>query len=105
MDTGGIAHLVLHAVTPGALAALAFRPRWRSAWGWMLVTMVVDIDHLLADPVYDPDRCSIGFHPLHSWPAIGAYALSLGVPALRVFAAGLLVHMGVDGLDCLFMGT
>ena len=105
MDPGSVAHLALHAVAPGVVAVLFFRPRWRAAWGWMLVMMIVDVDHLLADPIYDPDRCSIGFHPLHSWPAIGAYAISLCVPVLRVFAAGLLVHMGVDGVDCLLMGT
>ena len=100
MDAGGVVHLVVHVAAPGIVAALAFRPRWRAAWGWMLAMNVVDIDHLLADPIFDPQRCSIGFHPLHSWPAIGVYALALGVPALRVFAAGLLVHMGADGIDC-----
>ena len=100
MEPGGVVHLIIHVAAPGIVAALAFRPRWKVAWGWMLVMMVVDIDHLLADPIYDPERCSIGFHPLHSWPAIGVYALSLYLPVSRVFAAGLLVHMGVDGLDC-----
>ena len=103
MEPGGIVHLVIHAAMPGVVAAVAFRPRWGRAWGWMLAMMVVDVDHLLADPIYDPNRCGIGFHPLHSWPAIGVYALSLVVPALRVFGAGLLVHMGVDGFDCLLM--
>ncbi len=105
METTTILHLALHAALPGVVAAIAFRPRWRAAWGWMLAMTVVDVDHLLADPIYDPGRCSIGFHPLHSWPAIGAYALLLFVPALRVFASGLLVHMGVDGIDCLRIGV
>ena len=104
METATILHLVLHAALPGVVAAFAFRPRWRAAWGLMLAMTIVDVDHLLADPIYDPGRCSIGFHPLHSWPAIGTYALLLFIPALRVFASGLLVHMGVDGLDCLRMG-
>ena len=34
----------------------------------MMATMLVDLDHLFADPIYDPDRCSIGFHPLHQYP-------------------------------------
>ena len=29
-------------------------------------TMLVDLDHLLATPLYNPDRCSLGFHPLHT---------------------------------------
>ena len=28
----------------------------------MLTTMLIDLDHLLANPVFDPDRCSINFH-------------------------------------------
>jgi hypothetical protein len=39
----------------------------------MALTIIVDLDHLLADPIYDPNRCSIGFHPLHSYPAIVIY--------------------------------
>ena len=30
-----------------------------------MLTMMVDLDHLIADPIFDPQRC-IGFHPLHS---------------------------------------
>ncbi len=67
----------------------------------MLATMLVDLDHLLASPAYDPVRCSIGFHPLHQWPAIGVYALLLLVRPLRLVAIGLLTHMLLDGLDCL----
>ena len=44
--------------------------------------MLVDLDHLLADPIYDPERCSIGFHPLHSIPAIVVYALMFALPLL-----------------------
>lgn len=66
----------------------------------MLATMVVDADHLLADPVYDPDRCSIGFHPLHTIPAIAAYGVLTVVPATAVVGSGLLIHMALDATDC-----
>lgn len=66
----------------------------------MLATMLVDLDHLLADPVYDPGRCGIGFHPLHTAPAIAGYAALLFVPAARLVGAGLLIHMTLDLLDC-----
>lgn len=72
----------------------------------MVATMAVDLDHLLANPVFDPDRCSLGFHPLHSLAAIGAYLLLAIVPTspwLRLVGIGLLIHMGVDGTDCLLM--
>ncbi len=67
----------------------------------MLATMLVDLDHLLASPLYDPARCSIGFHPLHQWPAISISARMGFVRPLRLVGIGLLVHMLLDGLDCL----
>ncbi len=69
----------------------------------MLATMLVDLDHLLADPIYDPSRCSIGFHPLHTFPAIAAYVLLLIPRVSRLPALGLVIHMALDALDCLVM--
>ena len=66
----------------------------------MIATMAVDLDHLLANPIYDPNRCSIGFHPLHSYIAIGIYAVLLIFPRLRIMAIGLLIHMALDYMDC-----
>ena len=93
-------HLALHAAVPGAAALLFFRPSWKKAWLIMLATMLVDLDHLFADPVYDPQRCGIGFHPLHSYPAIAAYVLLLIPRSARVVALGLVIHMALDALDC-----
>ena len=94
-------HLVLHVAVPGFAAGLFFRDRWKMAWLVMLATMVVDLDHLLADPIYDPERCSIGFHPLHTLPAIALWGL-LAVPKrTRLIGLGLLIHMALDALDCL----
>lgn len=66
----------------------------------MIATMAVDLDHLLANPIYDPNRCSIGFHPLHSYIAIGVYLLLLIFPRIRIIAIGLLIHMALDYVDC-----
>lgn len=68
----------------------------------MISTMLVDLDHLLADPIYDPDRCSIGFHPLHSYPAILIYVIMLFFPKTRIVGLGLVMHMILDYLDCLY---
>lgn len=66
-------------------------------------TIVVDLDHLLADPIYDPGRCSIGFHPLHTaWPITG-YFVMLGFPKTRLIGLGLVTHMILDGIDCWMM--
>lgn len=93
-------HLALHAAVPGAIALLFFRPNWKRAWLIMFSTMLVDLDHLLADPIYDPDRCGIGFHPLHTYPAISAYVLLLVPRRTRLIALGLVIHMALDALDC-----
>ena len=67
----------------------------------MVLTMVVDLDHLLASPIYDPNRCSINFHPLHSYPAILLYILISAFPRTRLIGLGLLLHMGIDLTDCI----
>ncbi len=93
-------HHGLHLLVPAAVAAIFFRQKFLYAWITMTATMLVDLDHLLANPVYDAGRCSIGFHPLHQWPAIGVYALMSFVRPLRLVGIGLLVHVMLDGLDC-----
>ncbi|MDH5446039.1 MAG: DUF6122 family protein [Gammaproteobacteria bacterium] len=100
-----IIHIGLHFLIPYLVARVVYADRWRVAFLIMISTMLVDLDHLLADPLYDPDRCSIGFHPLHTMPAIGIYVLMLAVPKLRLIAIGLLIHMFLDLTDCIWMGT
>ena len=69
----------------------------------MVFTMVVDFDHLLATPLFDPNRCSLGMHPLHTEAAIVVYLLLTAVPKTRLVGLGLVIHMALDGLDCLWM--
>ncbi|MFY9706318.1 MAG: DUF6122 family protein [Desulfobacterales bacterium] len=96
-------HLLSHFIVPGAASRWVCSDRWKSAWVIMVVTIIVDLDHLLADPVYDPNRCGIGFHPLHTFPAIGFYLLMLLIPKIRLVGLGLLIHMALDGADCMWM--
>lgn len=96
-----ILHYFLHFLFPAFVAWQFFRPRWPRVYLVFLLTMLVDLDHLLAVPVFQACRCSIGFHPLHSWPAIAAYLLLLFPARTRVVAIGLLMHMATDGVDCL----
>ncbi|WP_126456752.1 DUF6122 family protein [Sulfuriflexus mobilis] len=95
-----VLHIIAHFAVPGLVARLAFRPQWKYAWLLMSATILVDLDHLLADPIYDPNRCSIGTHPLHTEPAMAIYGVLLLVPQLRIIAAGLLIHMALDASDC-----
>lgn len=103
METRAIIHLLLHAVVPLAIALVFHRKKWKRAWLWMLAGWLIDVDHLLADPIYQPDRCSIGFHPLHTAPAALAFVLMLLPKRTRLFAIGVLVHLGLDAVDCAWM--
>ncbi|KAA2242615.1 hypothetical protein F0L74_08760 [Chitinophaga agrisoli] len=96
-------HYFLHFIFPVFIAWFFYRKTWLKAYLIMLATMLVDADHLLARPIYDPCRCSIGFHPLHSPVAIAVYCLLLFFPRTRLIAIGLLLHMATDGIDCLFI--
>ncbi len=96
-------HLAAHFIIPAIVARLGYADRWRAVYLAMMATMVVDLDHLLADPIYDPNRCSIGFHPLHGVIPIAVYCGLCAVPKLRIFGIGLLLHMLLDVLDCAAM--
>lgn len=103
MSLRAIVHLLLHAAVPALVAWLFFRDRFGKAWLLMLLGWVIDLDHLLADPIYAPNRCSIGFHPLHTAPAIIAYGALTLPRRTRLFAIGLLIHVALDALDCVLM--
>ncbi|MEL6445116.1 MAG: DUF6122 family protein [Bacteroidota bacterium] len=110
-------HIALHVIVPLVVAVAIDRRGWRTTFVVLVGTMIVDADHLLADPIYDPARCSIGFHPLHTHPAIVSYVslLAGGLYVARIsksaqtkqlarwgwlVALGLLIHMALDALDC-----
>lgn len=101
MGIGSIVHLLLHILVPLAIACLFARQRWWAVWCIMMATMLVDLDHLLATPLYDPERCSVSTHPLHRvwvWPLYCALTLW---PRTRWWGTGLLLHMLLDTSDCL----
>ena len=96
-------HYGLHFGLPLIIAFLFFKKNWLKMYILMLLAFVIDLDHLLANPIFDPNRCSINFHPLHSYYAIGTYILLLIPKQIRIFAIGLLVHILSDGVDCLLL--
>ena len=108
MSLRAILHLLLHLAVPALVAWLFFRDPVKSvgfkrAWLLLLLGWVIDLDHLLADPIYAPDRCSIGFHPLHTAPAIAVYGALTLPRTTRLFGIGLLIHIALDAIDCLVM--
>jgi hypothetical protein len=98
-----VIHYFLHLIFPLAIAYIFYRKNWKTSYLILLLTMLVDLDHLLATPMFDPCRCSIGFHPLHSYIAIIIYSIMSFHPKIRIVGIGLLLHMATDGIDCLFI--
>lgn len=98
-----IVHYGLHTLLPLAIALIAFKSNWLKAYLIMLSAFIIDLDHLLANPVFDASRCSINFHPLHTYWAIGCYILLLIPKSTRLFAIGLICHIIADCADCLFV--
>ena len=97
-----ILHCAFHLLVPFAFGKLLWRENWWKAGILMMGTMAIDLDHLLADPVFDPNRCSIGFHPLHTrWAGIVYAGLSV-VPSWRwrAVSLGCLWHLCTDAIDC-----
>lgn len=96
-------HYGLHILLP-LFVALKFYPKKAViAYLIMIAGMAIDLDHLFANPIFDPNRCSIGFHPLHSYWAIAVYVILLIPKKTRLIALGLVCHIIADTADCLLM--
>jgi len=101
-----IVHYSLHFLVIGLIAYLYDPKKWEKYWLILLATMLVDLDHLVADPIFEAGRCSIGFHPLHSEAMIVVYILGvifIKHRILKLIFIGLLFHMFTDSLDCIWM--
>jgi hypothetical protein len=98
-----IAHYGIHFLLPLLVALIWYKDKWLKAYLIMLACFLIDIDHLLASPMFDPNRCSINFHPLHSYFAIGVYVLLLFPKKTRLIGLGLVIHILADTVDCMLM--
>jgi hypothetical protein len=125
-DNRAATHMLLHALVPLIAAYLYVLLASRSlpmlslkmVFLLLMATMAVDADHLIANPIYSPGRCSIWFHPLHTfWPMV-IYGLMMASPIgfqllkgsiskvqliTGILGAGLVIHMILDWSDCLWM--
>ncbi len=97
-------HYFLHIGLPLCIAFVFFRKDWRKVYFLFLATMLVDLDHLVANPIFQADRCSINFHPLHTYYALILYAILLFFRRpFNLIGLGLLLHMLTDFIDCMMM--
>ncbi|MGB3152664.1 MAG: DUF6122 family protein [Maribacter sp.] len=96
-------HYGIHFFAP-ILVALTFYYKDRLKVSLILLAgIVIDLDHFLANPIFDAARCSINFHPLHSYWAIACYALLLLIKPTRIWGLAFLIHILADYVDCLFI--
>ncbi|MFZ0489037.1 MAG: DUF6122 family protein [Salegentibacter sp.] len=98
-------HYFLHLIAIGGIAYIYDRKHWKRNWLILLATMLVDVDHLFATPIFDPHRCGIGFHPLHSEIAIALYFFGILLSrrsVLQLIFIGLFFHMLTDFIDCMW---
>ncbi|WP_299890655.1 DUF6122 family protein [uncultured Lacinutrix sp.] len=98
-----IIHYGIHYILPLILALIFFNKNWGKAYLIMLLGLLIDLDHLLATPIFESNRCSINFHPLHSYYAIAVYLLLLIPKKTRLVGLGLVIHIIADSVDCLMM--
>ena len=119
-----VIHGLLHTLAPMGLALLVakrirFTSSSRGAFfcvAAIMSSMLIDLDHLLATPVYSPGRCSVGFHLLHSYYVMPVY-VAMAMLVLRtdklqgrrfkifvaLFGVGACLHLVTDFVDCLMM--
>jgi hypothetical protein len=100
IPTNFIIHYGLHFIAPAIIAYFFFRNNWKVVYVLFLVSMLIDLDHLLASPIFDKNRCSINFHPLHSFIAMGFYVVGLIFKKTRILCIALLFHLLTDAIDC-----
>ena len=96
-------HYSFHFIIPLLISKIFFKDKWLEAFVIMIATMLIDLDHLFASPVFDSNRCSIGFHPLHSIYALFIYMIIFFGPSWKYKAVsiGCLWHLSTDYIDCL----
>jgi hypothetical protein len=98
-------HYGIHFGLPLLVAILFFKSNWKKAYAIMILGMFIDLDHLLANPVFDPNRCSINFHPLHSYYAMIFYVILTFFKKTRWIGLGLVIHIIADVVDCAMMNS
>lgn len=96
-------HYGIHFIVPFILAFVFFKENRLRVLVILLAGIVIDIDHLIADPIFDSNRCSVGSHLLHQYWAIAVYFSLLFFKKTRIFGIALALHIIADTVDCWLM--
>ena len=97
-----ILHYSLHLLVPLFFSYFFFKGNWKKIYFIFLASMLIDVDHLLANPIFDSNRCSINFHPLHTYYAAALYVIGLFFRKTHILAFALIFHLLTDFIDCYF---
>lgn len=93
-------HYGIHFIVPVAIGMLFFKKDRAKVILILLAGILIDLDHFWATPLFDPNRCSINFHPLHTYWAIAVYFALLPFKTTRLIGFSLLLHITADATDC-----
>ena len=96
-------HYSIHFLVPVIIAYTVYKKDFTRVAIILLCGIVIDADHLLASPIFDPNRCSLNFHLLHTYPFIALYVLLFLWKKTRLFGLALLLHILADSADCLLL--
>jgi hypothetical protein len=96
-------HYGIHFIAPILIGFLFYKKHRTEVIIILLAGILIDIDHLLANPIFDPNRCSINFHFLHTYWAIAIYFSLLFFKKTRIYGITLLLHILADYCDCWLM--
>ena len=96
-------HYGIHLGLPLIISILFFKSNWKFSYIIMLLGLLIDVDHFMANPIFNPNRCSINFHPLHSYYAVAIYIMLALYRKTRLLGIGLVIHIIADATDCLMM--
>lgn len=98
-------HYFLHLVFPYFLAKTIDNKNYLKVYFALLSSMLIDLDHLFADPIFDPNRCSIDFHFLHQIEFFSIYLIGFFISKkyIKFFFLGLIMHLIIDKLDCILV--
>lgn len=96
-------HYGIHFIVPIAIGFFFFKENRIKFILLLFAGILIDVDHLLANPIFDPNRCSINFHPLHSYWMIAIYLLLLFYSKTRIIGLALIIHIIADYVDCWFI--
>ncbi|CAM4223964.1 DUF6122 domain-containing protein [Zobellia roscoffensis] len=98
-----LVHYGIHFIVPIVVGWYFYKEYRAKAIVILLAGILIDVDHLLATPIFAPDRCSVGFHPLHSYWAIAIYVGLLFFKKTRIYGLALMIHIVADITDCWLM--